>query len=161
MARTATASTKTRKSTKTASAGKRTKTAPAKAARATKAPAAEKEVGTCLFTGQPTSSKRSRFLPGHDAKLKSVLLKVARGEAAMSAVPRPALKVLQTGEPLVGFKLTEAGNLKIVGNFAAAAKKTAKKAKSTPPSVEKKARRSGRRKADAAVEVAEEVEEAE
>lgn len=160
MARTASsvATSKTRKSTK--SAGKRTKTAPAKAAR-TKAPAAEKEVGTCLFTGQPTSSKRSRFLPGHDAKLKSVLLKVARGEAAMSAVPRPALKVLQTGEPLVGFKLTEAGNLKIVGNFAAAAKKATKKAAKTPPSVEKKARRSGRRKTDEAVEVAEEVEEAE
>jgi hypothetical protein len=76
------------------------------------------EGGVCLFSGEPTSSKRSRFLPGHDAKLKSVLLNVHRGNAKMNEIPKPAMRILKSGETLVGFKL-DGDTVKIVGNFTA------------------------------------------
>ena len=86
-----------------------------------------KPVGTCLFSGLPTGSAKSRFLPGHDAKLKSLLLKVTRGDAKLSTVPAPALKILRTGEPLVGFQLdTTTKELSVVGNFAVGAPKAPK-----------------------------------
>lgn len=37
--------------------------------------------------GQPTRTEKAKFIPGHDAKLKGVLLKVERGELPKSAVP--------------------------------------------------------------------------
>lgn len=67
--------------------------------------AAKKEGGVCIFSGVPTSSKRSRFAPGNDAKLKSVLLKVARGEAKVSDIPATAAAVLRK-ETLWGFSLS-------------------------------------------------------
>lgn len=111
---------------RTTATRKRTKTA-------APAPAA-KEGGVCLFSGEPTSSKRSRFRPGYDAKLKSLLLNVVRGDAKMSEIPKPALRVLKDGETLVGFKLA-GDTVKAVGNFT-----VAKKAK-TVPTVAKKTRR--------------------
>lgn len=110
--------------------------------------AASTEGGTCLVTGEATSNKRSRFLPGHDAKLKSVLLKVMRGEAKPSEIPSGARKVLQGGETLVGFRMTDSGTVKQVdGNSAAPAKRTRKE-----PATATKRRR---RKSDtAAAEVA-------
>lgn len=118
-----------------------------------KAPA--KEGGVCLFSGEATSSKRSRFRPGYDAKLKSLLLNVVRGEAKMSEIPKPALRVLKDGETLVGFKLN-GDTVKAVGNFT-----VAKKTK-TAPAVAKKTRRAKsedrprrrRKAAEAEVEVA-------
>ena len=94
-----------------------------------------KEGGVCLFSGESTSSKRSRFLPGYDAKLKSLLLGVVRGTAKMSDIPKPALRVLKDGETLVGFKLS-GDTVKAVGNFA-----IAKKAPKAAPTVAKKTRR--------------------
>jgi hypothetical protein len=96
--------------------------------------------GTCLFSGKPTASARSRFLPGNDAKLKGVLIRVFRGEEAISAIPKAAVPVLRdTG--LVGFKL-KGDKLEHTGNFeigtgrrkrskvAAAARKGGKRVKS-------------------------------
>jgi hypothetical protein len=69
--------------------------------------------GTCLFSGKSTKSPKAMFLPGHDAKLKSVLLKVMKDEAKMSDIPAAARAVLKE-RALVGFRITEAGVIRKV-----------------------------------------------
>lgn len=82
----------------------------AETVKAVKGPKAKAAGGTCLFSGEPTLGKKSRFLPGYDAKLKSVLLKVMGGEAKMSDIPSAARKALVEG-PVVGFRINANGEL--------------------------------------------------
>lgn len=66
---------------------------------ATKAKAAN----LCLFSGKPVRGRKARFLPGYDAKMKSLLLKVSRGQEKIAAVPKAALDALKT-DGLLGFR---------------------------------------------------------
>jgi hypothetical protein len=72
--------------------------------------------GVCLFSGSPTKGKKSRFLPGNDAKLKSVLIKVHGDSAPMGAIPRTALDALKSPGGILGFKITDSGTLRKVGD---------------------------------------------
>lgn len=118
-------------------AGKSKVSAPAPAAAA--APAKDKKLqgGICLFSGEPTGSKTSHFLPGYDAKLKSLLIKVFRGEVSKKEIPSQALPFLRREKGLVGFRL-EGDQLVHIGKFSvdkkekSAKPKAAKKAKSAP-----------------------------
>ncbi len=73
-------------SAKDEAASRRKNLVTAKASKATKIvdvlnlPTAKKEPALCLCCGAPTSSHKSRFLPGHDARYHSWAKKVARGE---------------------------------------------------------------------------------
>jgi len=58
----------------------------------------------CLFSGEQTITPKARFLPGFDAKLKSVLLRVEKGTADSSEIPALARQWMQK-EPLVGFRM--------------------------------------------------------
>ena len=58
----------------------------------------------CLFSGEQTITPKAKFLPGFDAKLKSVLLRVERGTADSSEIPALARQWMQR-EPLVGFRM--------------------------------------------------------
>lgn len=68
---------------------------------------------SCLCgCGQPTKTDKAKFIPGHDAKLKSLLLRLERGEAEKGErVPEIAKKFLQKS-PLSGawHFPTESGN---------------------------------------------------
>jgi hypothetical protein len=88
---------------------------------------AAKEPGVCLVTGDPTSSTRTNFRPGMDARLKGMLLKVLRGEERLDSIPEAALaKMRENGdEGLVGFRL-RGKKLEHIGNFKLAAPKEAK-----------------------------------
>lgn len=88
------------------------------------------ERGTCIVTGVPTSRPSARFAPGMDARLKSMLLKVYRGEAALSSIPKAALAVLRENgdEGIVGFAL-KGDKLKHIGHFSVADKSNTGKAK--------------------------------
>lgn len=98
--------------------------------------ALKKVGGVCIFSGVPTSSKRSRFAPGNDAKLKSVLLKVARGEAKVSDIPATSAAVLRK-ETLWGFSLN--GSTLTAPASATAKPKRAKKEKAEKTKKEPKA----------------------
>lgn len=58
----------------------------------------------CLFSGEQTITPKAKFLPGFDAKLKSVLLRVEKGTADASEIPALARQWMQK-EPLVGFRM--------------------------------------------------------
>lgn len=61
--------------------------------------------------GQPTITDSARFIPGHDAKLKGLLLKVERGELKKSAIPEVAKPFLQKSAMSGAYSLpTESGN---------------------------------------------------
>lgn len=97
--------------------------------------------GVCLFSGQPTGSKRSRFLPGNDAKLKSTLLKVHRGELKLEGnVRKAAIEQLRSETGLVGFKLDKNNKLEVVGNFKVAEAKAKVEKKATAPAPAKAAK---------------------
>lgn len=127
----------------------RTKTVARKRTKTTQTAKTNGETGVCLFSGQPTSSKRSRFLPGHDAKLKSLLLNVVRGEAKVSDIPKPALRILKDGETLVGFKLS-GDTVKVVGNFAVGKGRTRKAAAPVKPTKRRRTKRAAETEAAAA-----------
>lgn len=67
---------------------------------------------SCLCgCGQPTKTDAAKFIPGHDAKLKSVLLKVERGELPKSEVPEIAKPFLQRSPLSKAWHFpTESGN---------------------------------------------------
>jgi hypothetical protein len=94
-------------------------TAPAKAATPAKAAPAKKDDGklsakglSCLCgCGQATLTDSARFIPGHDAKLKSVLLKVERGELTEPSIPKIARPFLQKSKMSGAWSFpTESGN---------------------------------------------------
>jgi len=84
---------------------------------------AKKRAGVCLFSGEPTSG--GNFRPGYDAKMKSLLLSVVRGDKKLSDIPPAALPFLKRTEGLVGFRLNGKA-LEVIGNFSAAPKKAPK-----------------------------------
>lgn len=61
----------------------------------------------CLFSGKPTIKPKAKFLPGYDAKMKSLLLKIFRGEEGVSVadIPPQAVPFLKNKAGLVGFRL--------------------------------------------------------
>lgn len=64
----------------------------------------------CLFSGEQTINPKARFLPGYDAKLKSVLVRVEKGELNVNDIPVLARQWM-TQEPLVGFAINAKGKL--------------------------------------------------
>jgi hypothetical protein len=61
--------------------------------------------------GQPTLTENAKFIPGHDAKLKSLLLRVERGEAKKSEIPEVAKAFLQKSKMSGAWSFpTESGN---------------------------------------------------
>lgn len=96
----------------------------------------KKAGGVCLFSGSTTGKPSSRFLPGNDAKLKSVLLKVARGELKTSDIPAPAASVLRKdglwGYTLEGSTLTAPKGAVLTKSAAPAKKKAADKKDDAP-----------------------------
>lgn len=56
-------------------------------------PKAERKLCLC-GCGKPVGRPRSQFLPGHDAKLKSILIKVEKGKLKESDIPEAARKLL-------------------------------------------------------------------
>ncbi len=61
--------------------------------------------GVCLYSGKKTAKPTSRFLPGNDARLKSLLIKVLAGKASLSSVPDRAQDILRSREGLLGFRI--------------------------------------------------------
>lgn len=96
----------------------------------------------CLFSGKPTKTAKARFLPGYDAKMKSLLLNIMRGNAKMDEIRSDALPFLKSPEGLVGFRLV-GGKLEVVGNFKVAEAKApkAKKAKAAEAAPAKKTKK--------------------
>jgi len=104
-----------------------------------------KETGTCLVTGEPTRSKRTKFRPGMDARLKGLCIKVVRDGASYNSLPAAARKIWDAGETLVGFKIRN-GKLTKVGEFEIAAKGRASKgAKKAAPKAKAKAKSAAKR----------------
>lgn len=66
---------------------------------------AKVEGGICLLCGKKTKKPTSRFLPGNDAKMKSLLLKITRGEEKTDSLRPEAKEALRTRHGLLGFKL--------------------------------------------------------
>ncbi len=81
----------------------------------------------CLFSGKPTKTAKARFLPGYDAKMKSLLLNIMRGNAEMGDIRSDALPFLKSPEGLVGFRLV-GGKLEVTGKFKVAQPRASKKA---------------------------------
>lgn len=104
----------------------------------------KKEAGVCLVTGEPTASKRTKFRPGMDARLKGLAIRVVRDGASYdNTIPSGARKLWNAGETLVGFKIKN-GKLSKVGDFEIAAKgrgskKVAAKAKPKAKAVVRRA----------------------
>lgn len=94
------------------------KSAPVKAATPAKATEEKKDKGPsakglpCLCgCGQPTVTDSAKFIPGHDAKLKGLLLKVERGEVKKSEIPEVAKPFLQRSSMSGAWSFpTESGN---------------------------------------------------
>jgi hypothetical protein len=61
----------------------------------------------CLFSGQKKIRDAARFYPGNDARLTSLLVKVADGRAAITDVRPEALAFLQEPGGMAGFKIEE------------------------------------------------------
>lgn len=58
----------------------------------------------CLFSGEQTITPKAKFLSGNDARLKSVILKVLKGDAKMEDLPPLARRWMTvTDVPLVGY----------------------------------------------------------
>lgn len=85
-----------------------------------------KKAGVCIWSGEPTGG--GLFRPGNDAKLKSLLLRIKRGEAKLSEIPQAVIPYLRREGGVVGFKL-DGKELSVVGNFTVGAGKAARKAK--------------------------------
>ena len=91
-----------------------TKASPSKASAEASAKDGKKSAKglSCLCgCGQATLTDAAKFRPGHDAKLKGVLLKVERGELPKSNVPEIAKPFLQRSEMSGAWSFpTESGN---------------------------------------------------